>query len=446
MILSLILLVSVCITGGVAACAQDSGAIDAMAEIEEKLSAYKIGETVSVTEDGYIGIPVEVSVYHAGGEVITGKAINATPVAIYVVNTAVERIGTDSDVNIMTSMIERGYIVVVLDYLNNSKAISPNLDWSVQKLRVNVKNGTYLENVGLSSGSYNNNMVVPAGYNIEFNHVFWEMDKHGADGTLERIVEVWNNDFRAKKKDVIVKWVDESGNRKATQNGHDETAPVWLDADGNEDANGQYIRVKHTKAEKIEDCVNKDGTPIDLNLYMHITYPTAPASNVPVMVLSNSSEHLASGTQSADRPHLSGFLFNGYAGIAFDHAYVPMARDDHYGYFDGDDSDSITGDNATYSVHNFNNGRVDTAAVRYIRYLSSSEHSKYTFDNTAIGVYGNSKGGWATMLGEENPDISFARRIYPGCNGKSRYENGKTEDIVFGSYVIDGGEEQPWLT
>ena len=434
-----------------ASAAKVSGAIDAMEAIlaDETLSSYKKGETVKLEKDGYIGIPVEISVYYSGenDDIILGKALEATPIVIYVVNANIERIGTDSDVDIISSMLDRGYIVVIFDYLNNAKAQSPALDWSVQSVRAKVTDGTYMAKAGLPSGAYKNNMVVPAGYDIEFSNVYWEIDKHSADGTLERIVTVWNNDFRAKKKNTVIKWVDYNGNRKATQTGIDGTDPVWLDANGNVDANGEYIKISYTKAEKIEDCVKADGTPIDLNLYMHVIYPTNPENEVPVMVLSGSSEHLAGGTQKTDRPQLNGFLFNGYAAAAFDHGYVPMTRDDHYGYFDGDDADSISGDNATYSIHNFNNTRIDTAAMRYIRYLSASDHDKYAFNNDAIGVYGNSKGGWATMLGEENPDINAVRRVLEGYNGKTRYENGKTEDIVFGNgYVIEGGTEQPWLT
>ena len=452
-VISIFMLIAMICSMMLAAGAAESAAlsVDAMEAIlaDETIASSKKGDTVKLDKDGYIGIPVEISVYYSGenGDVITGKDIGATPVVIYVVNANIERIGTDSDVDIIHSMLDRGYIVVIFDYLNNAKSVSPDLDWSVQSVRAKVTDGTYVTGAGLPGGAYNNNMVVPAGYNIEFNHVYWEIDKHAADGTLERIVEVWNNDFRAKKKDVVIKWVDYDGNRKATQKGIDGSDPVWLDANGKADANGEYIKISYTKAEKIEDCVKSDGTPLDLNLYMHIVYPTSPASDVPVMVLSGSSEHLASGTQKADRPQLNGAVFNGYAGVAFDHGYVPMTRSDHYGYFDGDDADSITGDNATYSIHNFNNSRIDTAAMRYIRYLSASEHDKYTFNNDAIGVYGNSKGGWATMLGEADPDINAVRRVYAGYNGKTRYENGKTEDIVFGNgYVIDGGEQQPWLT
>ena len=141
------LLLAVCILAlisaiGVAIFAADSNAVDAMEEIEANLAEYKQGQTISVAKDGYIGIPVEVSVYHAGGEIVTGK-VDATPIAIYVVNTNVERIGTDSDVNIITSMLERGYIVVIFDYLNNDKAKTPDLDWSVQKIRDKVTDGTY---------------------------------------------------------------------------------------------------------------------------------------------------------------------------------------------------------------------------------------------------------------------------------------------------------------
>lgn len=83
-----------------------------------------------------------------------------------------------------------------------------------------------------------------------------------------------------------------------------------------------------------------------------------------------------------------------------------MARTDHYGYFDGDGSGSvggITGDNYTYSVSVFNGIKSDTAAIRKIRWLSDYEGDKYKFDVDKIGVYGNSKGGLCTRLGNSTP-------------------------------------------
>ena len=314
------------------------GAVDAMEAIEadKALTAAKRGETQTVSDDGYIGIPVEISVYYSGndGDIVHGEVIDATPVVVYVVNTNTERIGTDSDANIIKSMLERGYIVAVLDYLNDERAATPDLDWSIQKLRATLTAGTYFSSAGLPSGKYNNNMVVPAGYNIEFNLVYWEIDKHSNAGTLEFIVDVWNEDMRTVTNDKgeltkgkkIIPWVDENGNRKATQAGPDGTEPVWY-ADENGTAvdqeNGTYIMVKHTKALTITDCVKPDGTPIDLNLYMHVTYPTNPGYDVPVMALSCSNEHLASGTQTQDRPQLTGFAFSGYAAVTFDHGYGP---------------------------------------------------------------------------------------------------------------------------
>lgn len=424
--------------------------VDAMTAIESALSSKKRGATVKVANDGYIGIPVEVSVYHGGGTVKPGYAIDATPIVIYVVNTQIERIGTDSDVNIINSMLDRGFVVVIFDYLNNAKAISPDLDWSVQGLRPNVVKGTYFSGAGLSSGSYHNNMVVPAGYNIEFNQVFFEIDKHGADGIFDKTIEIWNNDFRSYHRNKLVKWVDENGNRKATQKGFDGSDPVWLNSSGTANAGGEYIRVHYTKAEKVEDLVKPDGTPIDWNLYMHITYPTNPGYDVPVMALACSSSHLAGGTQTADRPQLNGFAFGGYATATFDHGFFPMARTDHFDFYSGTVSATgntgVTNDGGAYCLQHYDNVRIDTAAMRYLRYLSLSDHDKYSFNITSVGVYGNSKGGWATHLGEENPETGIQRRIVPGYNGKSRYENGKTEDIIVGDYVIDGGEVQPWLT
>ena len=219
---------------------------DAMTEIESNLSQYKLGSTKTVSKDSYLGIPLEISVYfdQANNTVITGGGLDSTPVMVYVVNTMMERVGTDSDTEIIQSMMDRGYIVVVFDYLNNAKAVSPDLDWSVQDHRDSVVKGTYLNEIaGLPKGNYYNNMVVPAGNNIEFNLIYWEFDKHCADGTFDKIVEVWNNDFRSWNSEKVIKWTDDNDNRKATQKGFDLTDPVWYDdAAGNViDDNGDVL-------------------------------------------------------------------------------------------------------------------------------------------------------------------------------------------------------------
>ncbi|MBQ9085489.1 MAG: hypothetical protein IJY24_07550, partial [Clostridia bacterium] len=444
-LLSLLLVFAVLLTVALIATAEGTQKEDAMIAINEdsSLAGYKQGATISLSNDGYIGIPVEISVYYDSSRVAApSTAIDSTPVILYVVNSSALRVGSDDDVSIIKSMVSRGWAVAVCDYKNNVRAVSPALDWSAQGLRTKLMAGEFFANKTVfPSGTYMNSFVVPSGYDVSMNNVFWEIDKHGTDGTLEKIVEIWNNDFRGVKGDTVIYWLDEEGNRKQTQNGFDGSAPVWLNANGAADEGGSYIRIKHTKAVDITDCVKRDGSPIDLNLYMHIIYPTGGAE-VPVLALVGSAEHLAKGAATADRPQLNGAVFRGYAGIMFDHGYTPMARDDHYGYFDGNAAAGhITGDNLTYSIQFYNTVEIGTAAMRYIRYLSLSEE-KYNFDLDAIGTYGNSKGGWHAFLGDPDPYATAERRIYPGHHGETRYENGKTETVG----IIDGGEEQPWLT
>ena len=442
---------------------------NAMTEIEKNFSSYQIGEKQKLADDGYIGIPVEFTVYFDSENHTAVTGYNGTPLMIYVVNTMVERIGTDSDAEIITDMLSKGYIVYVLDYLNNEKATSPKLDYSVQGIRTAIEEGRHrVDTTILPSGYYYDNFVVPAGYNVSIRNIFFEIDKHAADGTLEKIVEIWNNDFKTVKKDKLVKWVHADGTRKTVADATDGSSHVWYaDIEGKtvDNENGQYTKVKYTVAEKITDCVNPDGTPIDLNQYMHIVYPTGGVKS-PVMCLANSGGRVT--TSNSERPHMNGFLFKGYTGIVYDYLWTPMSRNDSFGYFDG--SGGNTGDHMNYSVKTYNDVEVDTAAMRYIRYLALSDSETYGFDIDAIGVYGNSKGGWFTAIGNEvfrSPLVDASAynsvealedaidsaltsfedgRIFPDHVGESRYQNGITESYTEDGVTIMGGEKQPWLT
>jgi len=412
--------------------------VDAMPAIESALSGYRLGGVQTLANDGHIGISVELSVYYKSSSNVT-KGPNGTPIILYVVNTSTVRTGTKSDVEIISSMLSRNYVVVLLNYKFNSKAVSPALEWSAQSIRNKMMNGEFFNGLSkfTSGGTYYETFIVPAGYDVSLNHVYWEFDKHGADGTFDKIIEVWNTDFRKDKGETIIKWTDASGNKKAVQNDFSGNKPSWCNADGTANANGQYIKVKFTKAQTITDCVKKDGSPIDLNLYMHLIYPTNPKKAVPVMALNSSSEHLAKGSATLDRPQMPGFAFNGYASVMYDFGYTPMARDDHYSLF----QPVVTGDSLSYAVHFYSDKLIGTAAMRYIRYLSLSR-SEFNFDTNAIGVFGNSKGGWVTYLGEEQPQNFKSERMIKGHHGETRYENNLRTD----NGVIDGGEVQPWLT
>ena len=83
LVLTLCMILTLCIVQPVAYAQPD----DAMVEIIAKLSDFQKGSTISLESDGYIGIPVDVSVYYdfdAHGKAVPGY--NKTPVILYVVN------------------------------------------------------------------------------------------------------------------------------------------------------------------------------------------------------------------------------------------------------------------------------------------------------------------------------------------------------------------------
>ena len=122
------------------------------------LNSYKQGDTQVIENDGYIGIPVEITTYYDKTKPTkSGYEVDATNLVVYVVNAHFERIGTDSDIDIIKSMIERGYIVTVVDYNYNEKAVSPALDFSLQAVRNTLASGKYYtDRTVFAAGSYYN--------------------------------------------------------------------------------------------------------------------------------------------------------------------------------------------------------------------------------------------------------------------------------------------------
>ena len=482
-LLPLFLVLALVGTVSVLAMAANNEALpDAMVDIlaDEELSKHKFG-TYALADDGYLGIPVDFTFYHDDSFEVN-NSYNGTALIMYVVNTRTERVGTDSDVDIIKSMLARGYVVAVADYHNHEKAVNTDIEWSTQTVNRSLLAGSFFSSAPYKSG-FQEKFIVPAGHNIEIGRVFWEFDKHSTDGTLEKIVDIWNVDFRGMKGDkAIIPWHN-NGVRKEAQNGiHDDSEPVWYSIGTGEGQvtvngvtyhpdpeNGLYLYIKHTKANVITDCVKLDGSPIELSLYMHIIYPTNPTESVPTLTLASSSEHLASGCSSAGRPHTYGFAFDGYAIAMYDFAYVPMARTDHYGYFDGSSMDkgSITGDNFTYNLFTYNSALVPTAAMRYLRYIAQTESETFKLNGT-IGVIGNSKGSMITHLADlelgytkstadgyteaeliayaDNYINSFGNYYYhDGHSGETRFDMGYATYTKDG-FTVDGGERQPWLT
>jgi len=302
-----------------------------------------------------------------------------TPVAIYIINHGMERIGTEGDIPIITDLLEE-YIVVVLDYQNSPDAISPNLEWGINEILNNrVNNGKVLGGL-----SYRKDYLyqIPAGCRVVKDILYFELDKHAPNGTINYIIDVWNTYYAGQKTD----------------------------------ANGNLLPTATT----IEECIKKDGTPIDLDLKLDIVYPSNPKEVVPVFMLASSAETSRSTAKTIDRPVYTGMLLNGYAAVCYDHEYIPMSRNDHYGYLD-----------KAFTLYKFTANRSHSAAVRRVRQLAD----QYGYDAEYMGNWGFSKSStgpaWLsdkTHLEKGEIDY-FADKYNP--NGESPYES---------------PEEQPWLT
>ena len=119
------------------------GKEDAFPAIESALKQYQVGETITHADDEYIGIPVYITVYNDPDALPTWTeadelpsyetnepnpyqmSANSKPIIFYVINTNTERVGTDSDVSIISDFLRQGYIVLVTDYKNEKRAASP---------------------------------------------------------------------------------------------------------------------------------------------------------------------------------------------------------------------------------------------------------------------------------------------------------------------------------
>ena len=438
------------------------------------------------------GNPVHLHCYARSDKTYTASAQgkSGSVVILYVMNTNTERIGKSGDADIVSSMLERGFYVIVADYAENP-VISPDLDWSIQSIRTKILKGT-IATPGRGTDTSLDvalNYVVPAGYNITYGIPYFAYDLDGAAGTLERIVEIWNNDFKSVKRDSIVYWYDDAAGEHKATDPYDPENPkhyragevdvaagrlgkdygIWFSSaegkdgitnaalaalDPEEAKAYRYTYIGNTKARDIYDCTKADGSFIDLVLRMDIIYPTGNVTETPVMVAFSSGYTRASALTSEMRPQLTGFLFSGYTGVVSDYGLVPMSRNDHYGYFCGNSQQySVSGDNYTYSLAVYNGLRSDTALLRTLRKLGtdgivfSSEDERervldgstslrYRFDTDAFGGYGNSKAGPIIRLGAADPTLLEEIRHLPGHIGESRYDLLLNPD--FCTYEKDG--------
>ena len=305
------------------------------------------------------------------------------PIVLYVRNTCMPRVGRESDDTILSDLLKEGYLLTVLDCHHDERAVCPLLDLEIQKIRLALEKGEYLGGLPhVRAASY----VLPAGYRLRRGIPYFDLATEGADGCLSRTLEIWNRDLiTSSRADMIVK-----------------------------DKNGKSCRLGDLHAATPEDCVKPDGSPLDFLLYLDIIYPSNPEGEVPVMFLASSSENRTSITLKEMRPHFTGFLMRGYAGVIFDYAYVPTARADHYGYHY--DWRIPTQD---YGLSFYTGIKASAAAVRKVRRLATVYPERYRFRIDAFGGYGHSKSGYVYALANKHPERLPEQFYFEGHRGEA---------------------------
>jgi hypothetical protein len=260
-------------------------------------------------------------------------------VVVYVKNYNYPRIGLEADSSIILDLIKERYIVIVADFGNDINAYSPYFDPDLHLLFnavYGIKQNSILENTRLVPVQFQC-YFLPAGYRIVRNLEFWDIQKHGAIGTMDHILYTYNK--------YIVK-----------------------------DFNKPF-------AKTFSEMVKPDNQPLtdcDYKLYMDVVYPSQTVQTVP-LICNFCSNHLRSpnGNPKQMRMHFAGFLMRGYAMAYVAHCFNPLTY--YYGYF------------GSFSLDPFDGLAANTAAIRYLR----AHSTLYNINSNYIGGWGHSKGAYA---------------------------------------------------
>ena len=120
-----------------------------------------------------------------------------SPVIVYVKNHGEERIGQEPDAPILLHYLNQRYIVITIDFENDPRAVSPFFDKDLHDLFSAIygyDTTSLLEDARLEPREFRC-FFLPAGCRVATDLVFWELDKHGAHGTLEYIMDFYNREI-----------------------------------------------------------------------------------------------------------------------------------------------------------------------------------------------------------------------------------------------------------
>lgn len=291
----------------------DQAASDDLSELEPYLRRSLMFDFPSLNKE------YPVNIYYV--EETTGN--EARDVILYIKNRAWERIGTESDLSILSDYIDEGFIVMTLDFGDEPEATSPFIDNDVHLLHRAIfgyRTPSILRQVDLEPNLIRC-FILPEGYRVATNLTFWEIDKHAPHGTLEYTMKIYN-------EQVVPKF-------------------------------------EHLKpAEEPSDMVDREGNPFDYKIKMDIVYPSNPENTVPVFVYSDTQ-----ATRNAHHRYL--FQLRGYAYVVMGHCFNPCVT--HYGHM------------RNFTLDHWNGLACYTAAIRYLN-MNAAQYNLDTDRIGMMGV------------------------------------------------------------
>ena len=274
-----------------------------------------------------------VRVYFLGGS--TGP--DGAEVIVYMKNRAWARIGEESDLSILNDYVRKGFIVVTVDFGDDKLAVSPQFDrdlYDIFRWVYGFRTGSLLEGLNIKPREYRC-FFLPEGYRVATNLVYWEIDKHAAFGTMDYIMNSYNEDIVPKLPGL---------------------KPVSLPS----------------------EMVDRKGKPFDFTVKMDIVYPSVAKKKVPAIVFSAwLAPRNPNGEPVSYLPHFAGFTTRGYAYIVMGHCFNPCVQ--HYFHY------------GKFTLDQWNGFACYSAAMRYI----NANAVAYNIDAAHIGMAGHSKGQYA---------------------------------------------------
>lgn len=328
---------------------------------------------------------VPMNIYFLGGNAGT----DGSEVIVYVKNSSWDRIGQESDLSILSDYIQKKFIVITIDFGYDKLAVSPHFDkdlYEIFKAVYGYKTESLLKEIHLTPKEYRC-FFLPEGYRVATDLVYWEIDKHAVYGTLEYIMNSYNEDIVPKLPGL-----------------KPVSSPM--------------------------EMVDRYGNPFDFTVKMDIVYPSQAKKKLPAVVYSAwQAARNPNGEPIGYLPHFAGFTMRGYVYIVMGHCYNPCVV--HYFHY------------AKFTLDAWNGFACYTAAMRYI----NANAGKYSINTEHIGMLGHSKGEYAvTRL--SNPHHEGGKEIsrfegFPEGSPEPQPWPGYTSNISVGYQSMGMGLFEP---